>query len=340
VTGTHFEAEIREQPHVWRGIARSGEATRLARAIAGRDVVLLGSGSSLFAAQLGAFALRRRGFRARALAATEAPLEAAAYAGAAIVACSQSGESDDLLHALDALAPALLIALTNGRDSTLARRADAVVDVAAGIERAVPASKSVTATAAILLWAADALAAHTGDRAAALHAIADEVERWLEGDGLAGVGERAAHIVRQRSVIVVGAGYGLPIAREAALKLKEASYVAAEGFAAGEFLHGSAAILDRSCAIVGIVDALSRSIVARPLRAARAAGSSAYVVGDPLDEFALLGPRGDGAFGALSRLVAVQAIALCAGRARAVDSDAPRGQSKVLLDERVEPNRT
>ena len=334
MTGAHFEAEIREQPRVWRRLARSDDAARLAHLIRGRDVVLVGSGSSLFAAQLGAFALRRRGFRARALAATEAPLEAAAYADAAVVACSQSGESDDLLHGLDALAPNLLIALTNGAGSTLAQRASEVIDVGAGIERAVPASKSVTATAAILLWGADLLAQVDGDRAADLVEMAAIVDRWFDQSGIGAVVDAAARIAHQRSVIVIGAGYGLPVAREAALKLKEASYVAAEGFAAGEFLHGSAAILDSGCAIVGVVDALSRHIVERPMRAALGAGSLGFAVGDPVAGVPCLGPRGDGPFGVLARLVAVQAIALNAGRARNVNSDAPRGQSKILFDEK------
>jgi fructoselysine-6-P-deglycase FrlB-like protein len=64
VLGVNFEREIREQPDVWRRIAASDRAHMLARAIRGRAVVLLGSGSSLFMAQLGALALRRRGIRA------------------------------------------------------------------------------------------------------------------------------------------------------------------------------------------------------------------------------------------------------------------------------------
>ena len=72
MAGAHFEAEIREQPEVWRRIAASDSAARFAAAVAGRDVLFLGSGSSLFVALLGGLAFRRRGVRAHALAATEA----------------------------------------------------------------------------------------------------------------------------------------------------------------------------------------------------------------------------------------------------------------------------
>jgi glucosamine--fructose-6-phosphate aminotransferase (isomerizing) len=334
VLGEHFEAEIREQPVVWRRLAESDGAARLAGAIRDRDVVLLGSGSSLFTAQLGARALRRRGVRARALAATEASLDLAAYRGAAVIACSQSGESEDLLRALDVLEPNTLIALTNSADSTLAQRATTVVDVGAGAEIAVPASKSVSAAMATLLWAAQLFDPKPGRCARALMVTAEDVARWLDSAGVAVIVDAASQIARRRSVIVVGTGYGLPVALESALKLKEASYIHAEGFAAGEFRHGSAAILDSSYAMIGIVDDVSRPVVERPMRLAASAGCLRYVVGAHLDDVPVLGPVvSAAAFGALAWLVAAQTIALFVGRARNVDSDAPRGQAKVLLDE-------
>jgi len=72
--GLTFEREIREQPAIWTALAGTDKSERLASSIEG-DVVLVGSGSSLFVAELGALALRRRGIRANALAATEARLD-------------------------------------------------------------------------------------------------------------------------------------------------------------------------------------------------------------------------------------------------------------------------
>jgi glucosamine--fructose-6-phosphate aminotransferase (isomerizing) len=330
VLGEHFEAEIREQPDVWRRIAESGKAAALAGAIRDRDVVLLGSGSSLFMAQLGALALRRRGIQAHALAATEAPLDHAAYRDAVVIACSQSGESEDLLEALDVLQPSLIVALTNSGESTLAKRASFTVDVGAGTERAVPASKSVTSTAAILLWAAEILVPKGSRTARSLHETGNRVAQWLESGEIETVGRVAERIAKQRSIIIVGTGYGLPIAYEAALKMKEASYLHAEGFSAGEFRHGSAAILDASCALVGIVDDVSCRVVARPIRDAGKTGSRCYTIGGNIDDVPLLGPVVDIPFNTLAWLVTAQMIALEAGRARGIDSDAPRGQSKVL----------
>ncbi len=336
--GARFESEIREQPDVWRAIALSDKAETLAHAIRERDVVLLGSGSSLFMAQLGALALRRRGIRAHALAATEAPLDNVAYRNAAIIACSQSGRSGDLLEALDVLQPKDLIAITNTPDSELGRRANLTIDLAAGPEIAVPASKSVSATAAILLWAAGLMAGTHLRSAGSLTETAEDVRSWLDGAGVETVHEAAQRIARRRSIVIVAAGYGIPIANEFALKLKEASYIHAEGFSAGEFRHGSAAMLDATCAIIGIVDDVARNIVNGPMLEAAHAESLRYVIGGHIGDIPLLGPVVGSAFNTLAWLVAAQMVALHVGRARYVESDAPRGLAKTL--EAGSPRRT
>jgi glucosamine--fructose-6-phosphate aminotransferase (isomerizing) len=331
VLGAHFEAEIREQPDVWRRIAASDDAQRFALAVAGRDVLFLGSGSSLFVGMLGALAFRRRGIRAAALAATEARFDRNAYRDACVVALSQSGRSRDLLDALDLLAPSRLIALTNDPASPLAERAEIVIDCLAGVERAVPASKSVTSMAAILLWAAALTGGKRNRTAASLEATAEDVRAWLDGDGVADVVAAARRIARRRSVAIVGAGYGVPIAYELALKIKEASYVHAEGFAAGEFRHGSSAILDASSAIIGIIDEASRDIVHRPLAEAVEAEAARYVIGARSGDVPLLGPATGEPFNTLAWLVAGQYLALSLGRANFVESDAPRGLSKYVI---------
>ncbi len=326
--GAHFEAEIREQPAVWRRIAGSDGAQRFAASVAGRDVLFLGSGSSLFVGMLGALAFRRRGIRAAALAATETRFDRNAYDGACVVALSQSGRSTDLLDAIDLLAPSRLVALTSDAASPLAARADVVIDSLAGPELAVPASKSVTSMAAILLWAA-ALTGGTRNRTAVtLERTADDVRDWLDGDGVGDVVAAARRIARRRSVALVAAGYGVPVAYELALKIKEASYVHAEGFPAGEFRHGSSAMLDASTAIIGIVDEVSRDIVHRPLAEAVEAEAARYVIGARSGDVPLIGPATGEAFNTLAWLVAGQYLALSIGRANYVESDAPRGLRK------------
>lgn len=329
--GSNFEREIREQPGVWERLAASDAAARLAGAIDG-EVLLVGSGSSYFAAQLGAIALRRRGISAHALAATEAQGDAKAYQRKIVVAISQSGRSSDVLAALDALHPRRTIALTNTADSPLGRRADCTIDVGAGPERAIPATKSVTCTAIVLLSAASLLGGERTRDAAALVATARAVRSWLDDTTEI---ETAARVIAQRhDVMVLGTDYGAPIAREAALKFKEATYLHAEGFEAGEFRHGSAAMLDASSVVLAVMDRDALPIVARPLREAARSGALRYVIGTTtIDELPRLGPVVDEPYNTLAWLVTAQVLALYVARARGIDSDVPRGLTKAIVNE-------
>jgi glucosamine--fructose-6-phosphate aminotransferase (isomerizing) len=311
--GAYVTAEIAEQPQRWRDVIASAAPGALRAALACEPVVLIGSGSSAFVAELAARMCRRSGIAAWAIAATDAPFDEPPFVPATAIAFSQSGRSADVLAALDRFAPARCVAVTNDPGSPLAARAHVVVDVGAGRERAVPATKSVTATLACVQLAAAA------DPAAERHAlarIADAVERWLAEAAAAESARVVPVLAAATSVIVAGSGDGGVAAREIALKFKEAAYVRAEGVAAGEFRHGGIALLDASCALLLLADAADP---AQPKLAAAAATAGAAVV--------TLEPGDRGLFG---RIVAGQTLAVATGRTMGVDGDAPRGIAKVV----------
>jgi len=197
----------------------------------------------------------------------------------------------------------------------------------------VPASKSVSATVAILLWAASLLDANTRRGKDSLVETAGAVRSWLDGPDVKDVERAAGEIATRSSVAFLGADYGLPVAREAALKLKEAAYIHAEGFSAGEFRHGSIAMVDASTAVVGIADEDALAAVARPLREVEQSKALRYTMGLSVDGVPRLGPIVDVTFNTLGWLVSSQLIALFAARARGIDADAPRGLTKALVVE-------
>jgi glucosamine--fructose-6-phosphate aminotransferase (isomerizing) len=318
MSGLQFEAEIREQPAVLARLASSQAARTLDEAIGAGEPLFVGSGSSLFVAQLAAYAWRRHGRRATSLAASEASSQSAAYRGGTVVALSQSGRTADVLAALDALAPARTIALTNDLTSPLAQRANAVIDLGAGPERAVPASKSVTAMTALVLWAAARATGGDAALAADLERSAATLRTWFDADALPEMTRAAASLDPTHSIIVIGAGYGVPVASEIALKIKEASYRHAEGFGAGEFRHGSTAILDATRGLVGLVDESSRDTVGAVLDVGRETRAVVVVL-----------PAG-GRFAPLYWIGAGQLLALALARRAGIDSDAPRGLQKFL----------
>lgn len=158
------------------------------------------------------------------------------------LAISQSGTSPDLLAAVRAARAggACVAALVNRTDSPLAALADEVIDLAAGEEQSVAATKSFIASVAAVLalvaaWQDDDELTAASEHLPALLAEAWELDWQPAVDALAGV----------RGLFVVGRGLGLGIAQEAALKFKEVCGLHAEAFSAAEVLHGPIAIAKR-----------------------------------------------------------------------------------------------
>jgi glutamine---fructose-6-phosphate transaminase (isomerizing) len=328
--GAHFEAEIRQQPPLWRKLAASDLPARLASSFEVDEVCFIGSGSSLIAGELGAIALLRCGVRAYALAATEAAFAIEGIRDATVVAISQSGQSGDVLKALDVIAPRQLVAVTNDASSPLASRADDVIELGIGVEEAIPATKSVSVTMALLLLAASHRMGTLQADAAALVHTADAVAIWL-GSETADMIVESRKIAVRPSVAILGSGFGLPVARELALKLKEASYLHAEAFAVGEFRHGNMAMLDPTYSVLAIADTMSRATVAPLLEGAKELQALCMTIGAEFEGIERIGHiLAPPPFEVLGSLVAGQMLALQVGRARLVDSDAPRSLTKYV----------
>lgn len=179
--------------------------------------------------------------------------------GYVVVAITQSGETGDTIAAQrEAQARgAKTIAIANVENSTIAREATAEFLTYAGKEVAIPATKSFTAQLTALYLFAVKLAQLRGTqspdevkrRLAELAAVPDKIRAGL--DRWKAVTLDAAKLVCGASrYFYLGRGVHYPIAREGALKLKEISYVHAEGYPAGELRHGPTALVDPSLPVV------------------------------------------------------------------------------------------
>jgi glucosamine--fructose-6-phosphate aminotransferase (isomerizing) len=177
-----------------------------------------------------------------------------------VLAISQSGETADTLAAVREAKRrgATVVAVTNVVGSALAMEADGVLYMQAGPEIGVAATKTfVTQMACALL-----LALRLGDARGELqidehHRITEELRRVPELietvlQGEAHIAEMAQRYAHSRNAMFIGRGINFPIALEGALKLKEVSYVHAEGYAAGELKHGPIALLDPDVPVVAI----------------------------------------------------------------------------------------
>ena len=208
-----------------------------------RAVVTLARGSSDHAATFARYLIETR---AGVLTSSASPSIGSVYeatpdlSGSVALAISQSGRSPDLLaSARQASARgALVVAMVNDESSPLASAADVTLPLHAGAERSVAASKSFIASLAATI---DLLAAWTQDRALdhTLARLPEVLEQAWSDDW-----SSALPILEPASqMYVVGRGYGLAIAQEAALKLKETSSLHAEAFSAAEVRHGPMALL-------------------------------------------------------------------------------------------------
>jgi len=191
-----------------------------------------------------------------------------------VLVLSQSGETSDTLAALGEarLRGHETLAITNATGSTMALEADISMPLAAGVEKAIPATKSFTCQLAVLYLLAlyegvrlgrmneTALSAHIAELQALPARIEAQLDEWR-----AQMAALASKYKSAATFLYLGRGIHYAIAREGALKLKEASYVHAEGYPAGELKHGpNALVSDRvPLVVLATVDRGLESSVAR-----------------------------------------------------------------------------
>ncbi|MGH2407728.1 MAG: glutamine--fructose-6-phosphate transaminase (isomerizing) [Candidatus Limnocylindrales bacterium] len=266
-----------------------------------------------------------------------------------VVAVTQSGET------ADTIAPTryareqgcLVIAVTNTIGSAITRTADAVLFLQAGPEIAVVATKTFVTQVTTLVLLGAALAKARGrltpereaELVAGLRALPGQAERALETAPEAAV--LARRYVNSRGFMFVGRGVGFPVALEGALKLKEVSYVHAEGYAAGELKHGPISLLDNEVPLVAVAtrsayhEKLVSSVMegrardARVIAVATAGDESVQAYADDV----LWVPDTIEALSPILAIIPLQFFAYHMAVARGTDVDQPRNLAKSVTVE-------
>ena len=354
--------EIHEQPQALRqclagrlgpdGTVRTDELAGVAAALAGVDrVEFVACGSASYAALVGAAAVQEwTGLPARVTVGSEFRYSPPPLDGRTLViAVTQSGETADTIaptrFAREQGCP--IIAVTNTVGSAITREADAVLFLQAGPEVAVAASKTFTTQVLTLVLVAAQIARLRGTLdpeveavlVRDLRALPDAAQRAL--DAAAGVAEIARRYVNSRGFMFVGRGYTYPTAMEGALKLKEVSYLHAEGYAAGELKHGPISLLDAECPLVAVAtrsavyDKLVSNIMEGRARDARVI-AVATEGDDQVARFAddvLWVPPTHEVLGPILAIIPLQLFAYHAAVARGTDVDQPRNLAKSVTVE-------
>jgi len=252
---------------------------------------------------------------------------------ALVLGISQSGRSPDVVAVLaDARRQGALTAvLTNDPDSELAAATDCVIDLGAGPELAVAATKTYVAEVAAVAMLSATLAGH-GDRDLADVAAAMRAALELEPT----VRDAATVLVSARACVVLARGYHYATAREWALKLKELTGILADPYSSADFQHGPIAMVEEGLPMLGVTTtgpALDGMV--ELLERVRDRGGRLIVLSD--DQAALgIGtgiaiPTVPEWLSPLVAIVPAQLFAYHLARARGLDPDAPRHLSKVTL---------
>ena len=266
-----------------------------------------------------------------------------------LIVVSQSGETADTLAAVEAGRErgTPVLAVCNVVDSSIARRANAVMYTHAGPEISVASTKAFTTQ----LTALYLLALYLGRRRGVVDA---DRGRQLVAD-LVAVPAAVAEIVKQDKLIeriakkygqatdflYLGRGVNYPVALEGALKLKEISYIHAEAYPAGELKHGPLALVDETMPVVVIApnDALLEKVKSN-MQEVRARGGELYVLADLDSHFTasegvhvIRTPRHAGVLSPVVHAIPVQLLAYNCAIARGTDVDKPRNLAKSVTVE-------
>jgi glucosamine--fructose-6-phosphate aminotransferase (isomerizing) len=254
-----------------------------------------------------------------------------------VLGISQSGLSPDIVGVVaeGKRQGAPTLAITNEPDSPLAETAEFVINICAGEEKAVAATKTYTAQLLAVAMLSAALA-ENGDRLAALQRAPEMVQQAL--DLCATVKQAAERYRYMESCVVIGRGYNYATAFEIALKIKELTYVLADPYSSADFQHGPVAVVEHGFPVIAIVP--EGQIAGELLGFLRqlCEREAELVVISPLAEALALAhtplPLPAGMPEWLSPLVTVapgQLFALGLTLAKGFDPEHPRGLRKVTL---------
>jgi len=334
----YMAKEIAEQPSVLRRLAaqQADAAQALAKSIQQASTVhLVGCGSAAHAARCGEYLFSRVASRqANCVVGSEfGYLADFLDERSLVVGLSQSGETIDLLDSMKSARRrgARLAALVNVEGSSLHRLVDEAILLSAGPERCVLATKSFTAKLAILLMAAYAARGRLQAGRALLEQAADEIQALLNDERVVQIRTLAERIAHVEHLYVIGRGPSYPMALEAALKIKEVSYMHAEGFAGGELKHGVIALIDAGtpCIVLAPNDETFRAIVSG---AEEIKARGGYIIGispfasDVWDEHIHVADVGEAA--SIVNAVPPQLLAYHIALSRGLDPDKPRNLAK------------
>lgn len=254
-----------------------------------------------------------------------------------MISISQSGETIDTLSAIEYVrsnSSCKTMAIVNVKNSATARASDIVLYTEAGVEMCVASTKAFTAQLTVLAGIAFCKNEFMLQQLHNIPTLCESVLNLSER-----MKEIAEKIYKSSNAIYLGRGSLYPIALEGALKLKEISYIHAEGFAAGEMKHGPIALIDENVPVIFLCprNELFEKTVSN-IQESMARGKNVFVVTDAVDEInrditAIMMPNVQSALTPIVYSIPLQLLAYHTAVLRGTDVDRPRNLAKSVTVE-------
>lgn len=328
--------EIKEQPGLLARLSLpefARDSAYFAQELREKDkIIITGSGSAYYAALAGQILFSQHANRLiySTSASEGATLAKHLTPQDAILILSQSGETIDTIDAVDVAqkSGAAVFALTNTYGSSLYRAADHNLMLGAGREKAVLASKSFSAMLARLTQIATTLGEKPllGELLLGLGSLG--AKDMIQSEGK--IKTLAQKLAQKEHIYILGRGISYPIALESALKIKEGSYIHAEGFAGGELKHGVMALIEKGTPVIGFVpNDETKDLMVSNLKEVQSRG--AYTIGvanEPSDSFSEFFPSRFAEKTPIPSLVFAQLLGYHLALQRGINPDKPRNLAK------------
>ena len=253
-----------------------------------------------------------------------------------LIAISQSGETADVLEALEAAKRkgVKIISMVNVMGSSIDRQSDHTFLINAGPEKAVASTKATTSQLALVTLLAYACAGKLQEGKRLLMDTASKVNDMLNPRYEEHIRRLAEKIYRHENIYIIGRSLNYPMALESAIKIQEVSYIHAEGFAGGELKHGPIALIDKGtpCIVLVANDEVKDEIISNAIEVKSRGG---YIIGvspennEAFDYWLKVPDAGNAS--PVVNIIPVQILAYHLAVLRGNDPDYPRNLAKSVV---------
>ena len=330
----HFTLkEISEQPET---IIRAGDDTQIDNMVQhiskSENLYITGSGTSYNAARISRYLMSKYAkLKIESIISSELPFSPDSIEkNSTLIAISQSGESADVLEAVKIAkeSGAKILSIVNHLNSSLSQESDVVIGLNCGPEIGVAATKSFTSQLAILYKITNNLCNTCMNLD--WKKVSDSISKILSDNSK--IRELAKELKDVSDIYVLGRGIHFPIAKEAALKLKELTYIHAEGIPAGELKHGPLALMDSNVYVLIInPDDSTYNDTLNSANEIKARGAKIIGISDKKSDvydYWIEIPSIDEALYSMIEIIPIQLLAYYAAIEKDTDPDYPRNLAK------------